>query len=88
MDVIPVWFGMKEHSIQALKCHGEVVLLGTDLVTNMEITCFPPIRRTFKHSMAKSVPERSFCFQSFSSAEFLYSQAGQVDKLPRQQPEL
>lgn len=36
------------------------------------------IRHIFKHSMTKLLPEISFSFQSFSSAEFFYSQAAQV----------
>lgn len=67
-------FGTKEHSIQAPKCNGEAVLLGTNLVTNMEIIRFPSITHAFRHSMTKSLPETSF----FRSAELLYSQAGQV----------
>lgn len=53
---------------------------GTDLVTNTEIISFCSIRHTFKHSMTKSLPKTSFSFQSFRSAEFLYSQAEQISQ--------
>lgn len=74
-------FGTKEHSIQVPKCNGEAVLLGTDLVTNMEIIRFPSVTHAFKHSTTKSLPETSFSGQLSS---FIHKQ----DELHRQQPEL